>query len=265
MWRSVFNIFLFLIAFAFSGNANGNTFLLPPDSLYTDTSAVHRKVVVEYTETDLDSARMEKVKREYCANMKLPEGFEKAFLLSLLHYPELKNTHIRCVQRKRFVPLTTMPTFFSTLFHKKENRRYLIIISKKSKPILDSITLRFIPFNAQVGVLGHELAHVSFFTKQNFWGVMRVARGNLSKKYLDKMEFATDQSTIDHGLGWQLLSWSEYSREILAKKYFKDIPDWRKIDFEKIDPPLSERYMHPWTIKKRIKENPKYKGTWENQ
>jgi hypothetical protein len=223
---------------------------------------VSAQVVAEYSPSDLDSARMEEIKKEYCANMKLPKGFEKEFLIALIHYPELKNVRIKCVQRRRFVPLTTMPVFWSTFLNKKENRRYRIIISKKSRHVVDSITLRMLPFNAAIGVLGHELAHVSFFTQQNFKGVMAVAFGNLSKKYLDKMEYATDQSTIDHGLGWQLLAWSEFSRDKLAKRYFKDIPNWREIDFENIQPPLSERYMHPWTIKKKIKEDPDYEETF---
>jgi hypothetical protein len=207
-----------------------------------------------YTET-IDSMSLQTLWNEFGKNKVLPKGFEKQFLIAASFYPDLKNTGIKCIMKRKVVPLMTYPTVFSTLFCKKENRKYKIIISNKSTRDVDSITLRYMPYNAQIGVLGHELAHISFFNKRNFWGVMEVAFGNLSKKYLDKMEYETDQSTIDHGLGWQLLAWSEYVRDVMGRKYFKNNEEFKDIDFENLDPPLEERYMHPWTIKRKIKEN----------
>nr|MCU0430849.1 hypothetical protein [Cytophagaceae bacterium] len=211
-----------------------------------------------YTPEIVKDLNLDSIKQAYCARMVLPKGQEEAFLLALMHYPELKGARIKCIQRRRFVPLTTMPSVRSTFFHKQTNRRYKILISTHSRHVIDSILLHKLPLNAAIGVLGHELAHVAYFTHQNFWGVMRVAKGNLSNKYLDSMEFATDQSTIDHGLGWQLLAWSEFTRDKLASKYFKNLPDWRTIDFENLPISLNERYMHPWTIRKKIKHHPLY-------
>ncbi len=135
-----------------------------------------------------------------------------------------------------------------------------MIISSYSKE-LDTTTLKYIPFNGQLGVLGHELDHVSYFNNRNKFGVLRVAFGNLSKRYMDRLEYNTDQGTIDHKLGWQLLDWSVYVRDALVTVYFRKwgLP-YRNIDFDALPLPDSERYMHPQTIRKKITENPLYKN-----
>jgi hypothetical protein len=104
--------------------------------------------------------------------------------------------------------------------------------------------------NAQIGVLGHELAHSNEFINTGFFGIMRIAIGNLSWKYLDKFEYNTDKMTIDHGLGYQLLSWSETTEEML-----------RNFGLQKDEDSAAgkrERYMKPETIRQYINLSPTY-------
>ncbi|MCU0431319.1 MAG: hypothetical protein MUF42_15255, partial [Cytophagaceae bacterium] len=86
-----------------------------------------------YTPEIVKDLNLDSIKQAYCARM---------VLLALMHYPELKGVRIKCIQRRRFVPLTTMPSVLSTFFHKKANRRYKILISTNSRHVIDSILLQ---------------------------------------------------------------------------------------------------------------------------
>ena len=119
--------------------------------------------------------------------------------------------------------------------------------------MLDPILLKNLNYNAQVGVLGHELSHVCDFNSKNFGGILRIVFGNLSDAFLDRFEFYTDKICIDHGLGYQLLAWSENVRDSLKME------KW--IGTKKLKHPEQkrERYMKPETILKVIAESPVYR------
>ena len=114
------------------------------------------------------------------------------------------------------------------------------------------ILLKNMDFNAQVGVIGHELSHISDFISKNSFGLMRVGVGNLSQKFLDRFEYRTDSICIAHGLGYQLLSWSIFVRKALHYQ------NWDGADNIDKGPMVRERYMNPLTIKKRISNLPMY-------
>lgn len=73
-----------------------------------------------------------------------------------------------------------------------------------------TIQFNTIPFNAKVGLVGHELAHISDYNKRNFFGIIARLFDYSSKKSKAKFEKEIDISTIKHGLGWQLYDWSYY-------------------------------------------------------
>ena len=99
-----------------------------------------------------------------------------------------------------------------------------------------------IPFNALVGVFGHELAHISDFQERGLFGMIDVMFGNLSRKYLDRFEHGTDRRTIEHGLGFQLLEWNAQGFEDLKSR--ESLPATAEKMIK------NERYMYPSTIKK---------------
>lgn len=168
----------------------------------------------------------------------LPKGYERQALLALAHYPELKNVFIEFKMVEAESPFVSRPTVLSTLFRSASKRHYLVLISTKSNGWLGEILIDDLPFEAQVGVLGHELAHTVNFVDRSFFKMLRVPIGNLSTEYLNKFEYATDQRAIDHGLGCNLLQWSTFvSGKVPAA--FKNGP---------------ERYMRPETIKKILSQ-----------
>jgi len=174
-----------------------------------------------------------------------PEKWQIPIEAALSHYPELQHVRIEFRERIRIVPLATRPSWFSLLKpHLK--RTYLITISRKSIPMLTPILLENLSPKAQIGVIGHELAHVADMKRFRFWGFLKHGfRYTFSGSYGDTFEFQTDSLCIEHGLGFELLAWSVEVRQKLGSTQFFQ---------EKSKSQKQERYMNPETILKQMKK-----------
>jgi hypothetical protein len=190
------------------------------------------------------------------SNKIIPEGIKTQALIALSYYPELKKVKIifRVLEKK--IPLTTRPDLLS-LFKRREKRAYIITISSKSDKQLTPILFFKLPYNAQIGVLGHELAHVSDFNTKSTLELISLFFKMLSSGFVDSFEFNTDLICINHGLGYKLLDWSKYVRKVL------NIDNWggasNKNSLVK-NGSKKQRYMNPETIEKYIASNPDYQN-----
>lgn len=209
-----------------------------------------QQVVRDYSAITLDTAQYNKLSNEYGRYKKLPIGFEKQTLLALSHFEELKKIKIKFKVKRKLVPLASRPTVFSSFF-KPEKRCYKITISRKSIKMLSPILLQNLTYNAQIGVLGHELSHVADFNTKSFAGILKVVFGNLSRKFLDRFEFNTDKICIEHGLGYQLLAWSKNVNDSLNLNQSLN-------EKEQISSTKKERYMRPNTIERILSQHPAY-------
>jgi hypothetical protein len=184
----------------------------------------------------------------------IPPQINHQVLIALSHFPELKETAIEFRIRKAHVPLTTMP-YMITILKRKVKRKYIITISNKSTEMLSAILLDSLSYNAQIGVLGHELSHVSDFSKKNLWQFIKIAVGHLSGRYVDRFEYNTDLICINHNLGYQLLSWSCDVRHKLGIKQWVGATN---VDTYNPKPKERERYMNPSTILNYIHQKKEY-------
>ncbi len=178
----------------------------------------------------------------------IPKEISNQVLLALSFFPELKYAKIKFSLCERHSPLSSRPTFISC-FKRKRNRKFVISISTKTSEKLSPILFENLPYNAQVGVLGHELSHVSDFASRGFFGLIRIGVGHVSKKFMDNFENKTDMICIRHGLGYQLMEWSKYVRTALQIQewYGADNPEsFQKRSFKR------ERYMSPPSIQHQI-------------
>ncbi len=185
----------------------------------------------------------------FSANKTLPIGYEKQALIALSFFSELKDKNIKFVLEETTTPLASRPSFFS-IFRNKNNRRYIITISTKSIAVLDKILLKNLDYNAQIGVLAHEISHIANYNKMNFWNFLRLGFGLLSSKYMDAFEYNTDNTCINYGAGKYLLAWSKAVRSAFTKQQIEKM-------FGK-DASKKERYMNPETIEKILKTHPLY-------
>jgi hypothetical protein len=206
---------------------------------------------VTFKEDSLKQEYISELKKEFGNKKQYPQQFEKQILLALSFYPELKNTPIKFRIRKKHTALSTRATW-AGVFESPRNRHFVITISDSSEAMLMPFMFKNVSFNAQVGVMGHELAHVADFLKKSSGQIIIHAIKNISAKYIDRFEYNTDASCVDHGLGYQLLEWSYLIRTKMNREY------WRGPDFAH-KPMNIERYMNPGTILNRIYQNPIYK------
>ena len=168
----------------------------------------------------------------------IPDNIKNQALTALSFYPELKDRRITFRFRKRKTPLSSRPRLFS-LFKKKKNRRYVITISTKTISRLEPILFLNLPYNAQIGVLGHEIGHVVEYNQKTNLQIISLGFKLLNASYVNNFEFNTDRISIEHGLGHQLYDWSSYVRHIL------NIEKWGGASNISS---TNQRYMNPETI-----------------
>lgn len=183
----------------------------------------------------------------YCKNISIPPLYQAPVKAALIHFPELAQTRIHVRTRHRCTPLSTRPSWFN-IFRRGDKRLYIITISDKTIPRLEPILFNQLSYEAQIGVIGHELSHVTDFRRRNFFSLLRVGWGNFSSRYLDRLEYKTDSICIQHGLATNLLAWSLFVRHALH------IKNWRGANNISERQPGKERYMNPGTIEAIIKQ-----------
>jgi hypothetical protein len=151
-------------------------------------------------------------KKEFGKKKVLLPGFELQTLLALSYYPELRDVEIHFVYQKALIPLSSRPAAL-TMFRKRDRWVYRIIVSSESLKSMEPILLKNLPFNAQVGILAHELGHTKHYHQYGFWQMLKFAilyafDGNFRATH----ERSTDQQVIYHSLGWQLFDYATFVR-----------------------------------------------------
>ena len=201
-------------------------------------------IVKSFAKENISDDDYELIKTRVGKYKTIPAEYEKPILLALCYFPELADITIEFRIKHVTTPLASRPAWTS-IFKSRSSRKYVITISDKSNKQLSPILFAALDFDAQVGVIGHEISHVVDFNRKNSFGLLRIGIGNLSLKFLDRFEFSTDSICIAHGLGYQLLAWSIFVRKALMHE------NWDGAD--NINSMMTrERYMNPGTIKKRI-------------
>jgi hypothetical protein len=127
-------------------------------------------------------------------------GYELPALVALSNYPELDSTRIE-LKSRRIKHFGNARPKIDFLFRKQETRHYIIIINKKSRDIL-GFSFSDLPFGAQVGFFGHELAHISDYCGRNNLQIISYGIKYLFMKR--SVERSTDRIAIKHNLGEQL-------------------------------------------------------------
>ena len=142
----------------------------------------------------------------------VPEGFEKAALVAYSAYPQLKEVNIEMILTNSGAPMESNFDL-KTLFRRGENRVYQILLNDAEKSAFDPILLRNLPFDAQVGILAHELGHVAYYHQLNTlqiakWGLMYLIDSDFRAIH----ERSTDMMVVYQGLGYQIHNYAWYVR-----------------------------------------------------
>ena len=205
---------------------------------------------VEFHPEDFQISEYEK----YSFRKKIPVEIQAQVLTALSYYPQLKDTRIKFRFKKRKTPLTSRPRIMHVFLPKKW-RTYVITLSTKTTESFDPILFSRLPYNAQIGVLGHEIAHILEYRAQSSFQLIGLGFKIGNPSFVDRFEFETDARAIANGLGYQLLDWSIFVRKALG------IVEWKGASEELESgnvPEANQRYMNPETIKKYVAQNPLY-------
>lgn len=154
------------------------------------------------------AGRLDSLKIYFSKNKKIKTTYDLEIFTALSYYPELANTRITIKNAKIKTTLNARPTILSTFVRKRSKRKYVIRINNKK---LDSIIqFKDISFNAKVGVLGHEFAHIYDYNKRSFFGIIKRFFAYTTAKSKSRFEKEIDSITIERGLGYKLLEWANY-------------------------------------------------------
>lgn len=171
-------------------------------------------------------------------NLVIPPNINKNAMIALKHFPELYDENIKFIVKPASFPLASRPAVLPLLFPWLQ-RKYLIIISNEAPLALKPIMYQNLPTEAQIGVLGHELAHTFYYFKRSNLEIIYTGMMYLNKEFRKKFERATDVETIERGLGKELYQWSLFLQEVKAQ-----YPEISKTKFI-----FEDRYLSPEEIK----------------
>lgn len=141
-------------------------------------------------------------------NKDIPDSYELATLIALSKYPELAEAEIEFVTKSIKTTMAARPKM-NLLFKKRNKREYRIFINN-DRSRLEGVLLEDVPFDAQVGVIAHELAHILDYSQKSVFRIIGNGIGYISKDFRSDFEKKTDQLTIERGFGWQVHHFCQY-------------------------------------------------------
>jgi hypothetical protein len=160
----------------------------------------------------------------YSSKKTFVKEFELQSLIALSYYPELKDVTITFQYHDIKTTMEVRPEYTSAF--KNHNRKYIIFIDNDTHNN-EGVLLRDVSFNAQIGVIGHELAHIMDFEKRSVKSLLLLAVDYVTLKKHARYERSIDEYAIKRGLGWQELEFADFmqnkSKATARYKRFKQI------------------------------------------
>ncbi len=180
-------------------------------------------IPAEYLERDLLKKFIPDIKKEFSHSKEIPSDFEIPFYIAIAQFPELQQTTITMKAKSFDLTLQAQPAS-NFLFSTKKSREYKIFVNDDANTA-HGVLFQHLPFDAQVGIMAHELSHIADYTKKTTWEMVIFILSFLGIKFRERMERLTDQEVIARGFGWQLYEWADFamykSSSPRRHKYYK--------------------------------------------
>ena len=166
---------------------------------------------------DFNEEKIMEMEKLFGVNKSIIPRFKLQTLIALSFYPELRNMNIEFRYKEISTTMQCQPTISSIL--KKNKHKYIININNKKN--FKGVLIDDVPFNAQIGLIGHEIAHIVDFEEDNKRKFLNRCFDYLKEKTKKEYESYVDLLTIKSGLGWQLYDWAFFSlnNSISTTKY----------------------------------------------
>lgn len=133
---------------------------------------------------------------------RIPNSITKEVRLALSYYPQLVNTPIAFVFKKKIKKSTMLAQpDFKSVFNPRKKRKYRILISENINIAGQDFKTVDIPENVLIGWIGHELGHVMDYQNRSslnlLWFGIKYA---FSDSYLKEAERAADTYAVKNGM-----------------------------------------------------------------
>ncbi|MFK7923735.1 MAG: hypothetical protein AB8H47_17380 [Bacteroidia bacterium] len=170
-----------------------------------------------FKETQFDKDKIAQLKTQFGDQKVLAEKYKLVSLIALSHYPELKEVPIEFVEQAIKTTMAARPDPAS-VFQRQGRRHYKVFINNSDDC---QIHIDDISFNGQIGIIGHELAHILDYEQSSGPGIMGAGLNYATARTKAIFEKSIDRLTISRGLGWQLHEWSDFAinRSAASQKY----------------------------------------------
>ncbi len=158
-------------------------------------------------------------------NKIIPKEIAPACIEALSYYPDLTDTHIEFkFQKNTFATMLAQPKK-DLLFRRKKHRRYIIRMNNV-KDVDCALNVMDLPYQVQVGWLGHELGHIVDYSTKHVGNMMLFGVGYLLFHHFRiGAERIADLHAIHRGMGEYILSTKNYilSHKVLSERYKQKI------------------------------------------
>lgn len=152
--------------------------------------------------------KTDSLRKIYGIGKKIPAQYELSVLIALSYFPELKKSTIIFKSAQINTTLNARPTTLSVILRKKTKRKYIIRINTSERDSV--VTFNQVPFNARIGLLGHEFNHFIDYRRRNAFQIINRLMDYTTPERKQKFEQEIDRMTIRRGLGWLLYDWSVF-------------------------------------------------------
>ena len=152
-------------------------------------------------------------------NKTFVDDYKAQCLKALSFYPELKNVDIEFREAEIGTTLAARP-IFTSFFNTDYERKYEVIFNNSDDcqvPFAD------LPEEGQIGILGHELAHILDYETKSFGQLLVTGCFYINAHSIRNYERSIDEVTVERGLGKKLYYAYQYIlEESEASRKYKD-------------------------------------------
>lgn len=141
-------------------------------------------------------------------------NLKNKFSYALNFFPKMEFQNIKIIFRKSQKIVKIKPTFAS-IFKAPNQRTYKIYYSKLTQTTLDSVLLKNLSLNSQIGLIAVQLSRMEDFRTGGFFDFVGWYFKQLSGKAKNKINYDDEMGAIEAGLGYQLLWFSKENEEKL--------------------------------------------------
>lgn len=186
------------------------------------------------------------------ANVDSSLNFKNKFSYALNFFPKIEFQAIKVKFRKSRKVVKIKPTFAS-IFKAPKQRTYIIYYSNLTETTLDSVLLKNLSLNSQIGLIAVQVSRIEDFRTGGFFDFVAWHFKQLSAKAKNKINYDDELRAIEAGLGYQLLSLSKENEEKLK------IEKWQSVKgYSNYIKHNKNRSMSPEIISNFVNDQPVY-------